>query len=131
MTFVDDDGERRSMMWFRHTDAEGLRRKRVYLETIIRELGGGSAPRTPCANNYTLTTYDEDPQPWSDQSVGTDGRDLTVGIRSFLEHVKEGDLNCPLAFIDPQLNRADENAAKNSPTLRIVERNDEASSSRA
>src|SRR5688572_9825457 len=57
MTFVDDDGVRRSMMWFRHTDAEGLRRKRIYLETVIKELGAGSAPRTPASNNYTLTTY--------------------------------------------------------------------------
>ncbi|MEV7992098.1 4-hydroxyphenylacetate 3-hydroxylase N-terminal domain-containing protein [Streptomyces sp. NPDC086077] len=121
MTFVDDDGVRRSMMWFKHTDAEGLRRKRIYLETVVRELDGGSTGRTPCANNYGLVTYEEDPQPWSDQSVGTDGRDLTVGIREFLDLAKEGDLNCAFAFIDPQLDRSKESSAKNSPALRIVE----------
>ncbi|WP_344217087.1 4-hydroxyphenylacetate 3-hydroxylase N-terminal domain-containing protein [Kribbella sancticallisti] len=125
MTFVDDDGVRRSMMWFTHTDAEGLRRKRVYLETVVRELDGGATGRTPCANNYGLITYEEDPQPWSDQSVGTGGRDLTVGIRSFLELVKEGDLNCAFAFIDPQLDRSDPSSAKKSPALRVVETRDD------
>lgn len=123
MTFVDDDGVRRSMMWFKHTDAAGLRRKRVYLETVVRELGGGSTGRTPCANNYGLITYEEDPQPWSDQSVGTGGRDLTVGIRSFLDFVKEGDLNCAFAFIDPQVDRSKPEAAKSA--LRIVETRDD------
>ncbi|WP_206306819.1 4-hydroxyphenylacetate 3-hydroxylase N-terminal domain-containing protein [Streptomyces sp. F001] len=106
MTFVDDDGVRRSMMWFTHTDAAGLRRKRVYLETVVRELDGGSTGRTPCANNYGLITYEEDPQPWSDQSVGTGGRDLTVGIRKFLDQLKEEDWNCAFAFIDPQIDRS-------------------------
>ncbi|MGW1542027.1 4-hydroxyphenylacetate 3-hydroxylase N-terminal domain-containing protein [Streptomyces sp. NPDC002309] len=119
MTFVDDEGVRRSMMWFRHEDYEGMRRKRVYLETVIRELDGGSIGRTPCANNYGLITYEEDPQPWSDQSVGTDGRDLTVGIRKFLEMVKEEDYNCAFAFIDPQIDRSRTHAAKSA--LRIVE----------
>lgn len=125
MTFVDDGGERRSMMWFKHEDVEGLRRKRRYLETVIRELGGGSTPRTPCANNYCLVTYEEDPVPWSEQSVGTGGRDLTVGIRTFLDEVKAGDLNCCLAFIDPQLDRSKESSAQNSPTLRVVETRDD------
>ncbi|WP_331760410.1 MULTISPECIES: 4-hydroxyphenylacetate 3-hydroxylase family protein [unclassified Streptomyces] len=123
MTFVDDGGVRRSMMWFKHEDAEGLRRKRVYLETVVRELDGGSIGRTPCANNYGLVTYEEDPQPWSDQSVGTGGRDLTVGIRKFLDLVKEGDLNCAFAFIDPQIDRSRQHAAKTA--LRVVETRDD------
>lgn len=125
MTFVDDDGVRRSMMWFKHANVEELRRKREYLETVIRELGGGSAPRTPCANNYGFVTYEDDPQPWSDQSVGTGGRDLTVGIRNFLDLIKQGDLNCAYAFIDPQLDRSNASSAKNSPTLRVVETRDD------
>lgn len=125
VTFVDDDGERKSMMWFKHSDLEGLRRRRAYLETVIRELGAGSAPRTPAANAMCLITYEEDPQPWSDTSVGTDGRDLTVGIREFLAEVEAGDLNACFAFIDPQLNRADPDAAKNSTMLSIVETRDD------
>ncbi|MGW2047690.1 4-hydroxyphenylacetate 3-hydroxylase N-terminal domain-containing protein [Streptomyces sp. NPDC001858] len=123
LTFVDDDGVRRSMMWFTHTDAEGLRRKRIYLETVVRELDGGSTGRTPCANNYGLITYLEDPKPWSEQSVGTGGRDLTVGIMNFLELVKEGDLNCAFAFIDPQVDRSKQESAKSA--LRVVETRDD------
>lgn len=121
MTFVDDAGVRRAMMWYRQTDVEGLRRKRVYLETVIKALGGGSSPRTPAANNVGLVTYEDDPQPWSDTSVGTDGRDLTVGTRDFLDFVKAGDLNVCFAFNDVQLDRSKESSAQNSPTLRVVE----------
>ena len=66
MTFVDEDGVRRSMQWFGHRNKEELRRKRKYHETIMRELGGASFPRTPDVNNYTLLTYVDDPQPWED-----------------------------------------------------------------
>lgn len=124
-TFVDDSGQRRSMMWFPHGDAESLQRKRHYLETVIREFGAGSAPRTPCANNYGLITYHDDPRPWSEQSVGTGGRDLTVGIRQFLELVRDNDYNCCLAFIDPQLDRSKESSQLDSPALHIIDTRDD------
>ena len=54
MTFVDEDGVRRSMQWFGHRNKEEVRRKRKYHETIMRELGGTSFPRMPDTNNYTL-----------------------------------------------------------------------------
>ena len=63
MTFVDDDGVRRSMMWFRHETKDQLKRKRHYLETVIKEMGAGAAPRTPDVNNYVLYTYVDDPEP--------------------------------------------------------------------
>ncbi len=125
MTFVDEDGERRSMMWYRHVNAEELTRKRHYLETVIKKLGAGSTPRTPAANNYCLLTYADDPQPWSDQSIGTDGRDLTVGIREFYQMVSDNDYNCALAFIDPQVDRSKDRTQVDSPALRIVSTNDE------
>ncbi|MGE0220814.1 4-hydroxyphenylacetate 3-hydroxylase family protein [Mycolicibacterium sp.] len=125
MTFVDEDGVRRSMMWFRHENKEQLKRKRHYLETVIKEMGGGAAPRTPDVNNYVLTTYVDDPHPWSDQSRGTGGRDLTVGIREFYELVKEGDLNATPAFVDPQTDRSRESAQAESPALRVVETRDD------
>lgn len=120
-TFVDEDGERRSMMWFRHTNKDELRRKRRYLETVIRELDGGAAPRTPDVNNYPLLTYQDDPAPWSEQSLGTGGRDLTVGIGEFWNEVVAGDLNCAPAFVDPQADRSRESAQAESPALRIME----------
>jgi aromatic ring hydroxylase len=121
MTFVDDDGERRSMMWFRHGNKEELRRKRRYLETVIRELDGGAAPRTPDVNNYPLLTYKDDPVPWSEQSVGTGGRDLVAGIEEFWDLVVAGDLNAAPAFVDPQADRSRESAQAESPALRLVE----------
>lgn len=125
MTFVDDDGERRSMMWFRHRDKEELRRKRRYLETVIRELDAGAAPRTPDVNNYVFLTYMDDPSPWSEQSVGTGGRDLTAGITAFWEHIRDGDLNAAPAFVDPQTDRSRESAQAESPALRVVETRDD------
>jgi aromatic ring hydroxylase len=121
MTFVDDDGERRSMTWFRHRTKEELRRKRRYLETVIRELDAGAAPRTPDVNNYVLLTYIDDPVPWSEQSQGTGGRDLTVGIRDFWDLVRAEDLNAAPAFVDPQTDRSRESAQAESPALRVVE----------
>jgi aromatic ring hydroxylase len=125
MTFIDDDGVRRSMMWFRHETKDQLKRKRGYLETVIKEMGAGAAPRTPDVNNYVLTTYVDDPQPWSEQSRGTGGRDLTVGIKEFYELVKEGDLNATPAFVDPQTDRSRESAQAESPALRLVETRDD------
>ncbi|AEA24441.1 4-hydroxyphenylacetate 3-hydroxylase family protein [Pseudonocardia benzenivorans] len=125
LTYVDDDGVRRSMMWFKNTDRDGLRRKRRYHETVMRLLGAGSAPRSPDVNNSVLRTYVDDPQPWSDQSIGTDGRDLTAGILDFFEEAKAGDLNCAIAFVDPQTDRSRESAQAESPALRVVSRSDD------
>jgi aromatic ring hydroxylase len=125
MTFVDDDGVRRSMMWFQHRTKEDLQRKRRYMETVVRELGGGATPRTPDVNNYVLVTYVDDPEPWSSQSVGTGGRDLTGGILDFWNLVRDGDLNAQPAFVDPQTDRSRESAQAESPALRVVDSNDE------
>lgn len=125
MTFVDESGERRSMMWFQHRSPEDLRRKRRYMETVLRELGGGSTPRTPDVNNYVLLTYVDDPEPWSSQSVGTGGRDLTKGITAFWNLVRDGDLNAQPAFVDPQTDRSRESAQAESPALHIVDSDDE------
>src|SRR3546814_628151 len=88
-------------------------------------MGAGAAPRTPDVNNYVLATYIDDPTPWSEQSVGTDGRDLTVGIKEFYELVRDGDLNAPPAFIDPQTDRSRESAQAESPALHLVETRDD------
>ena len=80
MTFVDEDGVRRSMQWFGHRNKEELRRKRKYHETVMREIGGTSFPRMPDINNYVLPTYVDDPQPWED--VG----DRRRGPRARQEH---------------------------------------------
>jgi 4-hydroxyphenylacetate 3-monooxygenase len=125
MTFVDEDGVRRSMTWFQHRSKEDLQRKRRYMETVLRELDGGATPRTPDVNNYVLLTYVDDPEPWSSQSVGTDGRDLTKGILDFWNEVREGDLNTTPAFVDPQTDRSRDSAQAESPALQVVGTSDE------
>ena len=47
LTFVDDSGTRRSMMWFIHRNKEELVRKRRYHEFIMRHFVAASCPRTP------------------------------------------------------------------------------------
>ncbi|CAM5647679.1 FADH(2)-dependent monooxygenase TftD [Streptomyces tendae] len=89
------------------------------------ETGGGATPRTPDVNNYVLLTYVDDPEPWSSQSVGTDGRDLTEGILDFWNAVREGDLNTTPAFVDPQTDRSRDSAQADAPALRVVDTSDE------
>ena len=81
MTYVDENGERRSMQWFGHHNKDQLRRKRKYHETVMREMAGASFPRTPDVNNYVLTTYLDDPTPWETQSIGAEGR---VNLASYV-----------------------------------------------
>jgi 3,5,6-trichloropyridin-2-ol/2,4,6-trichlorophenol monooxygenase len=106
MTFVDEDGVRRSMQWFGHRNKEEVRRKRRYHETIMRELGGTSFPRMPDTNNYTLLTYVDDPQPWEDAAIGAEGRGLAQNIVNFFEFARNNDLNCTPQFVDPQADRS-------------------------
>ncbi|MGY4622894.1 4-hydroxyphenylacetate 3-hydroxylase family protein [Bradyrhizobium sp. USDA 4486] len=125
MTFVDEDGVRRSMQWFGHRNKEEVRRKRKYHETVMREIGGTSYPRLPDTNNYPLLTYVDDPQPWEDASIGAEGRGLAKNAVDFFKFARENDLNCTPQFVDPQADRSTPDAQAKSPALRIVENNDE------
>lgn len=125
LTFVDDDGERRSMMWFQPRDKEGLQRKRLYHDTILRQMGGATVPRTPDVNNFILLTYIDDPEPWETESIGTEGRGLADNIRNFWDYAVSRDLNPAPAFVDPQTDRSRPEAQAESPALRVVEMNDE------
>src|SRR6266576_3713958 len=124
MTFVDEDGVRRSMQWFGHRNKEEVRRKRKYHETIMREIGGTSFPRMPDTNNYTLLTYVDDPQPWEKSAIGAEGRGLANNIVEFFEFARNNDLNCTPQFVDPQADRSTTEAQARSPALRVVETND-------
>jgi 4-hydroxyphenylacetate 3-monooxygenase/chlorophenol-4-monooxygenase component 2 len=46
LTFVDEGGTRRSMMWFQHRSKEELVRKRRYHEFIMRQFVAASMPRS-------------------------------------------------------------------------------------
>jgi 4-hydroxyphenylacetate 3-monooxygenase/chlorophenol-4-monooxygenase component 2 len=125
LTFIDTDGVRRSRQWEDQSTKDGLRIKRRYHETILREINGASFGRLPDAHNYTLTTYADDPEVWEAQSIGTEGRVLTENLLEFLQQVKEKDLNVPLNFVDPQTDRSNPDAQRTSANLRVVSQNDE------
>ena len=124
MTFVGEDGVRRSRQWQPQRNKEELLAKRRYCETVLRELAGASFGRLPDANNYTLLTYKDDPEPWEKQSIGTEGRNLAQNIRDFLKLAEDKDLNCPLNFVDPQADRSSPDAQARSPNLRVVSKNE-------
>jgi 4-hydroxyphenylacetate 3-monooxygenase/chlorophenol-4-monooxygenase component 2 len=125
LTFVDEDGVRRSMMWLQHCSKEELVRKRKYHEFIMKHFVAASCPRTPDSQNYMLVTYIDDPEPWEKASIGAEGRGLADNIRNFWRQAVENDLVVAPHFVDPQADRADPNAHANSPALRIVATNDE------
>jgi aromatic ring hydroxylase len=125
MTYVDENGKRRSMQWFGHHNKEQLRRKRKYHETVMREMAGASFPRSPDVNNYVLQTYLDDPTPWETQSIGADGHIKAKNIVNFVNFAKDNDFNCAPQFVDPQMDRSNPEAQARSPGLRIVEQNDE------
>jgi len=125
LTFVDGDGERRSVQWLAQRDKEGLLRKATYYEKVMRLMDGSVWTRTPDANNSVLLTYYDDPEPWEQQSVGTEGRNLSESMRNFWQFAMENDLNVSPAFVDPQTDRGREEAQAESPALRLVESTDE------
>ena len=125
LTFVDQDGERRSMTWFQHRSKEELVRKRRYHEFIMKHFVAASCPRTPDVQNYIMVTYIDDPEPWEKASVGADGRGLADNIRSFYRDAMDNDLVCAPHFVDPQADRSDPSAHGTSPALRIVQTTDE------
>src|SRR3546814_5141551 len=90
---VDDDGERRSMMWSRPRDIEGLARRRKYYTSVARNMGATAFARLPDANNSVLLTYIDDPEPWNESSVGTEGHNLADNIRHWWQYFVDNDLN--------------------------------------
>jgi 4-hydroxyphenylacetate 3-monooxygenase/chlorophenol-4-monooxygenase component 2 len=125
LTFVDEHGERRSMMWMIHRSKEDLVRKRRYHELIMRQFVAASMPRTPDAQNYMLFTYIDDPEPWEKAAIGADGRGLADNIRRFWRLAMDRDLVVAPHFVDPQADRSDPDAHAASPALRIVATNDD------
>lgn len=125
LTWVDADGTRRMGMWQQPKDPEGLKWRRRYYETVLREMGGGVWGRMPDTNNSVLITYVDDPDPWVEQSIGADGHIKTSNMTDFWEMCRAGDLNTGPLFVDPQTDRGNEAAQAVSPALRIVDKTDE------
>ena len=112
LTFVDETGERRSMMWFLHRSKEAAGPQARYHEFIMKEFVAASMPRTPDAQNYMLVTYIDDPEPWEKASIGAEGRGLANNIRNFWQYAMDNDLVVAPHFVDPQADRSDPERAR-------------------
>lgn len=123
-TWIDDDGVRRSMQWFIPKSKADLRRRRAYYETMMREVGGTAFSRMPDSSNAILLTYIDDPEPWEERSIGTEGRPLAQNIRDKWKFFTDNDIYTSAMFIDPQTDRGSDDAPVQSPALTIVDENE-------
>jgi aromatic ring hydroxylase len=122
LTFVDTDGVRRALMWFRQTDKDGLKQRYIYHEYLYRRFGAGMFARMPDTNNGIFLTFADDPEPWARNSVGVDSSGFTDNIRCFWEYIVDNNLNVTPTFIDPPVDRSRPEAEAESPNCRVVER---------
>lgn len=120
MTFVDEDGVRRSRAWQLPRNKDDLLKRREFHSTVSRNIGAGQFGRLPDANTAVLITMVDDPMPWERNSIGTEGRGLADNIRNFWREAKTQQWNVTPVFIDTQPDRSNVDAFKTSPDLRLV-----------
>lgn len=123
MTFVDESGERRAMMWLRQKDKEQLAWRRRYHDAIYRLFGAGYYGRLPEVNNSIFLTYIDDPEPWQENSLGVEapaGVSFADNIRSFWDYMVDNDMNVAPAVIDPPVDRSRPEAEAESPNCHVV-----------
>ena len=125
LTFVDETGTRRSMMWFKHRSKEELVRKRRYHEFIMRHFVAASCRARPIRKTTCWSPISTTRSRGRTASIGAEGRGLADNIRNFWQYAMDHDLVVAPHFVDPQADRSDPNAHANSPALRIVETTDE------
>ncbi len=125
MTFVDDDGVRRSRAFQLPRNKDEILMRREFHATVSRHIGFGQFGRLPDANTAVMMTMVDDPLPWERNSVGTEGRGLAENIRSFWARAKSQQWNVTPVFIDSQPDRSSPDAFRNSPDLRLVGSDDE------
>jgi 4-hydroxyphenylacetate 3-monooxygenase len=126
LTFVDDDGTRRSMHWFLPRSKEDLQRRRRYHEFLFRHFKGGIFTRPPAGMNVVMYTQIDDPGPWAENSrFRGKPRDLSGNIERQWARVTSQDLSISPMFLDVQYDRGRDDALGETPMLRIVEETDE------
>lgn len=126
MTFVDEEGVRRSMQWLLMRDKEQVIARRKFHELVLREIGYGQFGRTPDVNNLVYLTYIDHPEPWAEQSLDVpEGKIKPENLVNFWNRIRDENLNVAPAVIDAQPNRSKPEAYHESPDLRCVEKNDE------
>jgi aromatic ring hydroxylase len=121
LTFVDStDGVRRSRAWKLPRSKEDLVERRKFHEFWFRHFFGVFG-RLPHSQNLSMFTMIDDPQPWEDTSVGSDGHALAQVAVNMWQHIKENDLSCCPMFIDAQFDRARPESMGLQPQVRVIE----------
>ena len=124
LTFVDADGVRRSRAWQLPYSKADIVARREFHATVSRKIGAAQYGRLPDTSTAVLITLIDDPEPWEENSIGTEGRGLADNIRRYWDAAKAQDrLTVPVS-IDSQPDRSREDAFKTSPDLRIVDQDE-------
>ena len=105
LTFVDDEGIRRSRTWLLPRNKAELVERREHHATVSRKIGAGQFGRMPDASNTVMITLIDDPDVWEQNSIETEGRGLADNIRRFWAEAKDADFNIAPIFIDSQPDR--------------------------
>jgi 3,5,6-trichloropyridin-2-ol/2,4,6-trichlorophenol monooxygenase len=125
LTFVDERGIRRPIMWLRQCNKDELLRRRKYHDTIYRMFGRSMFARLPDVNNSVFLTYIDDPTPWEENTTGVSGKGFAENIRQFWATMVEHNLNVAPAVIDPPVDRSRPEAEAESPNCKVVEYRDD------
>ncbi|MBN9113333.1 MAG: 2,4,6-trichlorophenol monooxygenase [Pseudonocardia sp.] len=127
LTFVDSDGERRSMHWFLPRSKEDAVRRRAFHEFWFRHFKGGIFTRPPAGMHVVMYAQVDDPQPWEDNAILADGRHVPFAqnIRDQWARVTRDDIALSPMFVDVQFDRGRDDALAETPMLSVVEQNDE------
>ncbi|REE71031.1 4-hydroxyphenylacetate 3-monooxygenase [Rhodococcus wratislaviensis] len=127
LTFVDDDGVRKSMHWFLPRSKADAARRRAYHEFWFRHFQGGIFTRPPAGMHVVMYAQIDDPEPWEDNAVVAGGRTISFAdnIRSQWQRVTTDDVALSPMFVDVQFDRGRDDALGETPMLSIVEQNDQ------
>ncbi|ANS32598.1 FADH(2)-dependent monooxygenase TftD (plasmid) [Rhodococcus opacus] len=126
LTFVDDDGVRKSMHWFLPRTKADAARRRAYHEFWFRHFKGGIFTRPPAGMNVVMYAQIDDPEPWEENAIVADGRKIPFAdnIRAQWARVTTDDVALSPMFVDVQYDRGRDDALGETPMLSITEQND-------
>ena len=117
LTFVDDDGVRKSMHWFLPRSKADAARRRAYHEFWFRHFQGGIFTRPPAGMNVVMYAQVDDPEPWEDNAIVADGRKIPFAhnIRAQWARVTTDDVALSPMFVDVQFDRGRDNGLVETP----------------
>jgi len=119
VTFIDDNGVRRSKQWIWPTNKDLARERRLYTDYIFRQFNAGMWGRLPCSCNPVMMTMVDEPEAWEEASLIGKGRPFADNIRRFWQELHDGDLVMTPMNIDVSGDRSDPTSER--PMLTIKE----------